>query len=361
MPSPRSALHVLAAVLGAGLLTASSAAAAARPDLTVSHVSFDGSSVTAGDLLAVHDTTTLKHGSHVGATATAYYLSTDGRLGKGDVRLGSRTVGALGAGHSSRGTAHVRVPKNARAGSFKLLACADYRHRVRETREVNNCGSSHRRVKVRAAAPPRYAVTYKAKGGYKLAARHEYTEVQGYPPQYLQEDQTSAFGWTTVFQPASIGAQPSQATGADTWTGVDYERAQSDMDPSNPPTDRQCSSTAPPRELEGNRPTAEFTPLPGGKVRVHVQSSSVAAYPGSCNTGDTADLYPVDSTYGPGSSGLDSQFDISRSKLSAPSVTVNVASDPAQRDVDCHNPDYNLTTCRSQLDWSGTVTIKKIG
>jgi hypothetical protein len=42
----------------------------------------------------------------------------------------------------------VRIPVSTKAGSYRLIACADVRHRVRESDEANNCRTAAQRVKV---------------------------------------------------------------------------------------------------------------------------------------------------------------------------------------------------------------------
>ena len=75
-------------------------------------------------------------------STTGYYLSRDRDRGPSDVRLGRRHVGGLQPGGTSRRSETVRVPSSAVLGSYHVLACADDRHRVRESVELNNCRSS---------------------------------------------------------------------------------------------------------------------------------------------------------------------------------------------------------------------------
>ena len=67
----------------------------------------------------------------------AYYLSTDAALDGGDVLLGTRTVGTLGAGASSAATTSIVFPAVA-SGSYYVIARADDGNAVVEAQEGNN-------------------------------------------------------------------------------------------------------------------------------------------------------------------------------------------------------------------------------
>jgi subtilase family serine protease len=77
-------------------------------------------------------------GSPVGASATHFYLSTDGVLSVGDIYLGARAVGGLGTGESSAGSTTVLIPAGTPAGLYSLFAKADGGNSVSESQETNN-------------------------------------------------------------------------------------------------------------------------------------------------------------------------------------------------------------------------------
>ena len=95
------------------------------------------------------------------SSTTGYYLSRDRARDSGDVRLGSRQVDRLEPGGASRRSATVRIPSSAVLGFYHVLACADDRHRVRESVELNNCRSSAAALDVTAPngdhSPPFFA------------------------------------------------------------------------------------------------------------------------------------------------------------------------------------------------------------
>ncbi len=167
MPAPssvrvRGGLRPLArpctVLLGLSLLVpaqlTSPASAAARPDLVVSSVKIGPGSVERGDRIAVRDTTVNTGRARAGRTTTRFYLSTDRRHGRGDRLLGSRGVGALARGKRSADLNRFRVPASTPARTWYVVACADARTKVRESREGNNCRASSGRVTVTAPAPP---------------------------------------------------------------------------------------------------------------------------------------------------------------------------------------------------------------
>src|SRR5439155_22982631 len=80
----------------------------------------------------------------------------------GRLPLGRRAVAPLRAGATRRHETTVRIPAGAAPGSYRLLACADDRRRVRETSEVDNCRAAPAAVTVSARAgddvtPPAFA------------------------------------------------------------------------------------------------------------------------------------------------------------------------------------------------------------
>lgn len=84
-------------------------------------------------------TTVLNQG--LGASSSAYvgiYLSTDPVITTADLRLGSRSVGALAAGASSSGSVSLVVPATLAPGTYYLGAIADYSGAARESDEANN-------------------------------------------------------------------------------------------------------------------------------------------------------------------------------------------------------------------------------
>lgn len=108
------------------------------PDLSISSLSVP-SRGAAGGLLAVSDTTRNGGGGPAGASATAFYLSTNLTLDAGDRRLApARTVAPLAAGAASSGTTSLSVPETVAPGVWYLLAHADDLNGVAETLETNN-------------------------------------------------------------------------------------------------------------------------------------------------------------------------------------------------------------------------------
>lgn len=163
--------RVVLSVLGMALFTAglgsgpgSSAtrdvrSAARRPDLVETAVLVSRRAVPPGASLRLTDT--LQNGGGVAAprSTTGYYLSRDGAYTRGDLRVGRRSVGSLPPRATSRGSRTVTVARSTPPGSYRVLACADDRRRVRESNELNNCSAATGQVKVTGADrnPPSFA------------------------------------------------------------------------------------------------------------------------------------------------------------------------------------------------------------
>jgi subtilase family serine protease len=121
--------------------TRASAAIKIGPDLTVTSVSVPASG-GAGGTITVTDTTGDPGGGAAPASKTGYYLSTNTTLDSGDVLLGFRSVPAIPAGGTSSGSASVVVPAGTSAGTYYVIAVADYDNSVSETNETNNTAVS---------------------------------------------------------------------------------------------------------------------------------------------------------------------------------------------------------------------------
>jgi CARDB protein/calcineurin-like phosphoesterase family protein len=79
--------------------------------------------------------------SAAGASRVGYYLSRDAHKDRRDVWIGRRLVPPIRSGGYSTGSRTLRLPPWA-GGRYRLLVCADARHRVREQDERNNCSAS---------------------------------------------------------------------------------------------------------------------------------------------------------------------------------------------------------------------------
>lgn len=107
------------------------------PDLQVSSLTVPARGASGGSI-TLTDTTRNAGASAAGASATAFYLSSDYRLDAGDVRLTpARPVGPLAAGAAVSGTTDVVLPAVAPA-TWYLVARADDQGAVVETFEINN-------------------------------------------------------------------------------------------------------------------------------------------------------------------------------------------------------------------------------
>jgi trimeric autotransporter adhesin len=75
----------------------------------------------------------------VPASTTRYHLSLDTTRSAEDILVGSRGMGALGAGGASSGSTQITIPTGAAIATYFLLACADDTNQIVEANEANNC------------------------------------------------------------------------------------------------------------------------------------------------------------------------------------------------------------------------------
>lgn len=120
------------------------AGASVHPDLVEAAVSASQH----GMALRVTDVVRNLGGMAAPASATGYYL--------GGRRIGGRSVRSLQPGAVSPGSKMVPIPSSVKPGLYRLLACADWSARIRESDERNNCRAASRSVEVRDRKPPRF-------------------------------------------------------------------------------------------------------------------------------------------------------------------------------------------------------------
>jgi hypothetical protein len=128
-------------------LAAPPAYAAKRPNLVPSPPKSNATSATAGHQLVV-SYRLVSRGGRAPASLTGLFLSRDGKRNRGDAKLGQDGVPA---GRSVRAAIPVVVPPRVKPRRYRLIACADYRRKVRESREGDNCRASRKRVAVMPA------------------------------------------------------------------------------------------------------------------------------------------------------------------------------------------------------------------
>jgi CARDB len=161
----------LLATIGTVLLAASLAGGAgggreaARPDLVEASLSLSKHMVRQGGLLKTTDAVRNRGLGAAPRSAVGYYLSRDRVKGPGDTRLGRRAIASLPPSWVATGWRRVVIPRGTALGRYRVLACADDRHQVRESLETNNCRSTTRALVVTRAedtTPPSFAGLVKA-------------------------------------------------------------------------------------------------------------------------------------------------------------------------------------------------------
>jgi hypothetical protein len=130
------------AVAGAALLASGiPAAGAAKPNLRATKVSKPPKTAVLGGSFRVKDTVANKGKGRAGKSATRFYLSADKRRDLGDLLMGgAREIDPLAGGDKStpakKRRAKVTVDLGTPLGEYFLLACADDREAVRESRRA---------------------------------------------------------------------------------------------------------------------------------------------------------------------------------------------------------------------------------
>ena len=144
-----SALLMLA--LAAAAMPAAEAKKRAATDLTVLRVVDPPASSAPGAPVLVGHTVRNRGRGKAGKTAVGYWLSSDRRRGKGDVKLaGTRKVPALRKRRKSSAKKRVALPAAVSPGLYHVIACVDPRRKVREAKEGNNCRASKGRMRIAA-------------------------------------------------------------------------------------------------------------------------------------------------------------------------------------------------------------------
>jgi hypothetical protein len=129
-------------------LAAATSAAAAKPDLVVKKVlTPQPPGVGPGESMFVRLRLVNRASTRAPRALIRLYLSRDRRKDGGDVRLRGRLrTKPLRGGARRLISGRVTTPFDLAGGIYRLLACADDTHRVRERREGNNCKASKRRL-----------------------------------------------------------------------------------------------------------------------------------------------------------------------------------------------------------------------
>ena len=113
----------------------------APPDLTVSAMS--APTIGAADTDIVVTDTTKNQGAGASlASKTGFYLSANTTLDGTDVWIGERSVSSIGPGITAQASTTLHVPPSTTAGSYRILAKADWDNTVNENSESNNVRAS---------------------------------------------------------------------------------------------------------------------------------------------------------------------------------------------------------------------------
>jgi CARDB protein len=156
MNARRTTALGVSTVVAVGLLAAHGPAAVAAPkraDLAVTTVGAVPASAQPGGTFAVTATVANRGRGAAPATRLSLQLSTDRRVGRGDIAVGSTAVKKLRAGKKQAVRVTATIPVDTR-GAYWLIACADAAKKVKEPGEKDNCRPSRTRVTLGGIVPP---------------------------------------------------------------------------------------------------------------------------------------------------------------------------------------------------------------
>ena len=131
----------LVVLLAAAALPAAAAGAPKRADLKLTGLGVTPGVAAPGAQVRVGEAVRNAGSRKARPSRVAYLLSKDGRKGKGDVRLGTRSVKQLPRGKRSKGARRLTIPATVAPGAWFLLACADAEGVVKERSERDNCAA----------------------------------------------------------------------------------------------------------------------------------------------------------------------------------------------------------------------------
>lgn len=124
-----------------------------RPDLTVSSVASPPSTAAAGVGFSVKVTVKNKGKASAGKSTLGLFMGKGSSHKSGDFAVGSKSVGKLKKGKSSKLKVSAKVA-SAPAGTYSLFACADSKKKVKESKETNNCKQASGKLTIPAPKPP---------------------------------------------------------------------------------------------------------------------------------------------------------------------------------------------------------------
>jgi len=108
-----------------------------RPDLTPIAVTMPAGGA-AGRPLAITSSVRNLGPASAGPSTVRFYLSSDALLDAGDVLLGARAIGGMGAGATSTAVTSVVIPAGTTPGSYRIIAVVDALEQQTELDETNN-------------------------------------------------------------------------------------------------------------------------------------------------------------------------------------------------------------------------------
>src|SRR4051812_7927166 len=138
-----------------GTVVAHAAAKRATVDLVVAKLAGAPATLRANQAFTVKATVVNRGRGRARRSAVRFYLSPDGRKGRGAIALkGVGATKALVTRHRVSGIARLIAPGTLPTGTYRLLACADDLKKVRERNEANNCRAASGAIRVGAVAQP---------------------------------------------------------------------------------------------------------------------------------------------------------------------------------------------------------------
>jgi hypothetical protein len=143
----------LVALLAVTPLAGAKSGKGQAPDLVVTKVSKPPASELAGSKLTVVVQLSNKGTAKAGKSRLGLYLAKGKKHTKKDRRLKQAKLKPLKSGKKAKAKLKIVLPANTKAGTYRLIACADDGKKVRESKESDNCRAT-KKFAVKTAVPP---------------------------------------------------------------------------------------------------------------------------------------------------------------------------------------------------------------
>jgi hypothetical protein len=150
-----------------------------RPNLALAKISKPPAATAAGSKLKVVVKVKNKGAAKAGKSKLAVYLAQGKKHGKKDQRLKRVKVKPLAPGKTAKKKLTVLIPASTQPGSYRLIACADDRRKLKESKERDNCRATR---KLQVPPPPAPAFSTTDQIEWSFSEEREFKHVEAGSP-----------------------------------------------------------------------------------------------------------------------------------------------------------------------------------